>query len=525
MSSLLEQTGRHPFITVRQLCRMLDVSQSWVYARLGKLGAEGLVGNVNPRHPDVRARAFYYLTPDGEARLSLLRRQGRPRFLERMATVYEVRNWFISAQRAGLPILEWQALTPGTRGVSLHGVARTVNGRWLIVEWDRGERPIRLYRHRLRRVAAIAAETGAGLLLVAADDARGSAEMSILAGRLNLQGPHLGLTTRAIITLHGILAATCYVPAIMNSISLGGFVETLPKPWGEGLPLSPGVMSFRGEWRGNAQLVLELSPLQKVLLYILAGLPLITAGDLAALAGRKNEEWVQRALADLERRGLVGEYVADPNLLRRYYFLTYAGLAFLAAGCGAPARAYARARGWSVKHDAVSVSHLVRVFQHTQEVREVALALAREAARHRHAITWRDEKEAYVYFTVGGERRVLAPDGQIHWGEQVLFVEIDRGTVSVKRLGRKVEVYYDFRDYAEYRRFGERFRLLVVTPHLDREWRWLNLVAQLAARRHVAPLDILVTTQEAIRKRGLDAPIWRGIRDVNERVRLTEEPA
>ena len=523
MASLLGHVGEHPFIAVHQLCRLHGASQSWVYRRLGELEEEGLVGSANPRHPGIRARAFYYLTPVGEARLSLPRRRGRPRFLERIAMVYEMRNLFISVQRAGLPVLRWQVLTPGVRGVSLHGAALTVDGRQLIVEWDRGERPARLYRHRLRRVAAVAARTGAGLLFVAADETRGVATLSALAGHLDLQGPHLGLTTRAIIAAQGVPDAACYVPAILDTISLGGFVKTLPRPWGERQLLSPGVMSFRGRWQGNSRLVVELSPLQKVLLSILAGLPLIEAEDLAVLAGGRSEEWVRRVLGDLKRRGLVKDYVADPNLLHRYYFLTYAGLAFLAAACGASTPAYARARGWSVRHGEVSVSHLVRVFEHTQEAREIVLALAREAPHHRRAITWYDEREAYVYFTLGGERRVLAPDARIRWGDRVFFVEIDRGTASTKRLGKKVETYYDFRSCAEHRRFGERFCLLVVAPYPHRERQWLEQVSQLAAEYDVAPLDILTTTREAIQKRGVGAAVWRGVHDVTRRVRLVEE--
>jgi DNA-binding MarR family transcriptional regulator len=521
-SLLLRQIGEHPFITVRQLCRMLDVSKSWVYGRLSELDAEGLVGKVNPRHPGIRACAFYYLTPDGEARLSLPRRAGRPRFLERIATVYEVRNLFISAQRARLPVSRWQVLTLSTQGVSLHGAALTADGRRLIVEWDRGERPLRLYRYRLRRLAAIAAETGAGLLVVAADEARGTAGLSILAGHLNLQGPHLGLTTRIIIATQGIPAATCYVPAVMKFISLGGFVETLPEPWGGDLPVSLGVKSFTGKWRGMAQLVLELSPLQKVLLSLLASLPLVEVKDLAVLAGRRSEEWVRRALIDLKRRGLVGIYVADPNLLRRYHYLTCAGLAFLAAGCGAQARAYARARGWVVGQGKARVSHLKRVFEHTQGVREVFQGLTGEAARHNQTMTWHDEGEARIHFTLGGERRVLAPAARVCWGDRVFFVEIDRGTAGTERLSNKVRTYNDFQDYAEHSRFSEQFRLLIVAPHPHRERQWLEQVSRLSAERRLAPLDVLTTTQEAIRKRGIGAPIWRRVQDVTRRVRFTE---
>jgi hypothetical protein len=271
-----------------------------------------------------------------------------------------------------------------------------------------------------------------------------------------------------------------------------------------------------------ARLVLELSPLQKVLLHRLAGLPLVEAKDLAVLAGRRSEEWTQRALTDLKRRGLVGDYVSDPNLLRRCHYLTRAGLAFLAAACGAQARAYARARGWAVRHGEISVSHLVRVFEHTQEVREVFQGLTREAARHNQVITWHGKREARIYFILGGDRRVLAPDARVCWGDRVFFVEIDRGTASTGQLGNKVRTYYDFQDYAGHRRSGKQFRLLIVTSKPHRERQWLEMVSESAAERRVAPLDVLTTTQEAIRNGGIGAPIWRGVQNVTRRVRFTE---
>jgi hypothetical protein len=116
----------------------------------------------------------------------------------------------------------------------------------------------------------------------------------------------------------------------------------------------------------------------------------------------------------------------------------------------------------------------------------------------------------------------LAPDARVRWEGRVFFVEIDRGSASSKRLSKKVEVYYDFHCCAEYRRFGEQFWLLIVTPHPHRERQWLEQVSKSAAKSHVAPLDVLTTTLEAIRKRGIGAPIWRGVQDVTRRVRLME---
>jgi hypothetical protein len=231
---------------------------------------------------------------------------------------------------------------------------------------------------------------------------------------------------------------------------------------------------------------------------------------------------VRRALVGLERRGLVNGYVPDPTRLDRYHFVTGAGLAFLAAGCGASTRAYARARGWSMQHGEVSVSHLVRVFEHTREAREVVLAMVREARRRGEAVTWYDEREAYVYFSFASERKVLAPDARVRWGGRVFFVEVDRGTASGNRLADKLRIYYAFRRCAEHRRFGESFCLLIVAPDGTRERRWLELVAALAGEFDGPPLGMLATTRELLLKRGVGAPIWRGSPDAQKRTRLVE---
>lgn len=517
----MQTIGEHPFVTVAQLRRMQSVSRSHVYARLRGWETEGLIASVNPREPTIRARSFYYLKPRGARRLGLPRRRGRPRFLERLGTVYEVRNLFISAQRAGVSILRWQALTPAVRGVSLHGVAQTVGGRQMIVEWDRGERPTRLVGQRLERVARVAAEAEAGLLIVAADEQRGATILGTLGGHLDPRGPDVGVTTRQVLGAQGLPSAPCFIPAVSSTMSLGGFVKTLPpgQEHGERL-ISTGVLSFRGEWEGNTRLVVALSPLQKMLLSLLAGVPLVTAKELSVLSGGHNVSWVERALTDLRSRVLVREYEPDANLLCRYYYITKAGLSFLSGCCGAPVGAYARARGWALRNGEVSISHLVRAFDHTREAREVVIALAEEARRQDRPLKWYDELEAHVYFRAGGSREVLAPDARVRWGTDVMFVEIDRATSGFGREAEKLRTYYRFRASAEHRRFGDGFKLLVVAPETSRERRWLEETSRLAGAYGVEPLDVRTTTREAVQRRGVGAPIWRTPGDVTRRRRL-----
>jgi len=511
-------------VGAKQIQRILDRSQSWTYERLAEHQSAGLIASVKPRHPAISTHCLYHLTPAGRMEVGLPRRGGRPRFLERIATVYEVRNFFISLQRAGIELAQWQTLTPGVAGTALHGAAVTAAGQQLIVEWDRADRPRRLYRDRLRRVGQAAAETGAGLLVVAADMARGTAMLRALGSQLDVRGPQIGLTSRSIIGAEGLPGATCYIPALGQSLTLEGLLSVLPARSGQRPIISRGIMAFTGDWEGNAQLSLELSALQKQLLEILTALPLCTAEDLAPLARSTSSRWITETLWVLRDKGLVGESVADPSRLVRHYYPTRAGLAYLAACCGSNVKAYAKARGWKLRGDEVSISHLTRVFEHTEQMREFVLGLSNELAGGSKDVAWYDEREAHIYFTDGGRRRILAPDGRIHVGDTVYFVEMDRATGSTTRIADKLRQYYCFRRGGDYRRYGADFRVLVVVPErdADRERLWLDYTARGAARQKVKPLAVLATTLDRVRDKGVGADIWRGVEDRRRLVRPVE---
>lgn len=515
---LLTEIGRHPFISVRQLCRMLEVSKSWVYERLGHM--RGLVAKVNPRHPDVRSRALYYLTSKGVKHLGLPNEQDDSQLLFRIATAYQVRNFFISLQGAGLGLSAWRAVPPGPLGRSLDGVASAGRGRQLIVEWDRGERPLGLYPERLERVAKVAARAGAGLLVVPADGFRGAIMAGVLADHMGAPQLHAAVARRRAMVEGPTAATLCYAPRAGRVVSLGRFLEAVPTPRRALALADPAVKSHPEEWSGGLRRYTGLSPLQKELLCLLAGLPPLTPEELVILSRRgRSREWIRRSLVDLRRRGLVAEYVGDPGFLRRYYTVTCAGIAFLTLCCGSTPRAYAQARHWAITRDGRSGAKLAGGLRGSEEVRRVAMALARKANGRGQTITWYDGREIRIASRHGGPRHLLAPDAVVRWGNDIFFIDADCRQFRIVGPREKLEAYLDFLGRPELRFFGQRLRVLIVaSEETRRDQQWLREASQLAGEREGAPLDVLVTTSRALKDRGADGPVWRGVGDEPRRV-------
>jgi len=287
--------------------------------------------------------------------------------------------------------------------------------------------------------------------------------------------------------------------------------------------------------------------------------PAPTAGDLAlvALALWPREEralrWIglqplcrARELAELaqDSPGRIGRTLTRLLSLRliegdlpgsraipawRRYILTFTGLRLLAAGAGLAPGTYLRYTGSSAaareprpagsrgRQRGRYLAWMARYAEHTAGMQALYLQFVR-AARERggaHALDeWRGEWACARRFAHDGAWQLLRPDamGRYRAGPETLsfFVELDRGTYGARALGAKLEAYSAYRASGAWAQGSLTFpTVLVVTTGEGRLRTILARNLQVAAARLARPLELLVTTREALDRHGLHGPIWR----------------
>jgi len=165
----------------------------------------------------------------------------------------------------------------------------------------------------------------------------------------------------------------------------------------------------------------------------------------------------------------------------------------------------------------------VRHLQHTRDVRAFMVSLAGAARHYRalrfdHALMVWDESECRRYYQAEGRRRALVPDsgGVYRIGQDAyeFFLEIDRGTMSRKKLARKFDCYYTYRQTGEYLHGGTRLpRLLVIVPDEGRAHLVRKMILERAKLAGLTPLDAWIAVQDTLNVRGPAAPVWRHIVD------------
>ena len=299
---------------------------------------------------------------------------------------------------------------------------------------------------------------------------------------------------------------------------------------------------------GCAALALALTPLDKVLLDVVARHPLLDGAELTEITGDAPHQVAAR-LRQLARWKLLDARTprvaqpdvstlpapaAEPNASAPpaspalpaslvspvvkssapRYLLAENGVRYLTAVAGfqGAVRAYARARGWGRGFDA-----LARHWEHTREENEFFLRLARIARRHDgHTLEWLSELESRLYYDSPRHRRVIAsflPDGRGVYtadGRRWDFaVEIERSRPAPAKIKRKLASYYACINANILRGEGiETLRIFVVMRSWERARR-LRLVAQeLATKLKVEPLPMYITTADLLKARDVDAPIW-----------------
>jgi len=287
--------------------------------------------------------------------------------------------------------------------------------------------------------------------------------------------------------------------------------------------------------------------------------PAPTAGDLAlvALALWPREEralrWIglqplcrARELAELaqDSPGRIGRTLTRLLSLRliegdltgsraipawRRYVLTFTGQRLLAAGAGLAPGAYLRYTGSSAaaretrptgargRRRGRYLAWMARYAEHTAGMQALYLQFVRAARESggAHALDeWRGEWACARRFAHDGAWQLLRPDamGRYRAGTETLsfFVELDRGTYGARALGAKLEAYSAYRASGAWAQGSLTFpTVLVVTTGEGRLRTILARNLQVAAARLARPLELLVTTREALDRHGLHGPIWR----------------
>jgi hypothetical protein len=265
-----------------------------------------------------------------------------------------------------------------------------------------------------------------------------------------------------------------------------------------------------------------------------ANWPLLSLSEAALLLSDEHETNVRSALRNLVKLGLIAEYLRPQEPTR--YYLTLSGVQLLAAASGVEPGRYVHYRRWPTKtrprgpavhstrrRKELDIGILVRHFQHTRDVRAFMVSLANVARRYRklrfdHALMVWDESECRRYYQAEGRRRALVPDsgGVYRIGQDAyeFFLEIDRGTMSRKKLARKFDCYYTYRQTGEYLHGGTRLpRLLVIVPDEGRAHLVRKVILERAKLAGLTPLDAWIAVQDTLNTCGPAAPVWRHIVD------------
>jgi|GEM_PF-4785158 len=271
----------------------------------------------------------------------------------------------------------------------------------------------------------------------------------------------------------------------------------------------------------------------------IANWPLLTASELSRLLADECETNVRPALCSLVRLGLLAEHRRAQEPAR--FYLTSLGVRLLAAASGMETGRYVHYRRWPARRTTgrrfaqgktadhvtrsrgkeLDVGILLRHLQHTRDVRAFMVSLAGVARQYRalrfdHALAVWDEGECRRYYEADGRRHALVPDsgGMYRVGQTLyeFFLEIDRGTMSRRKLARKFDCYYIFRQTGEYLYGGARLpRLLVVVPDEGRAHVIRQVILSRARVARATPLDAWIAVQDTLDARGPDAPVWRHV--------------
>ncbi|SEF37141.1 Replication-relaxation [Amycolatopsis pretoriensis] len=231
---------------------------------------------------------------------------------------------------------------------------------------------------------------------------------------------------------------------------------------------------------------------------------------------------VRAKLAGLRRAGLADRITREHR--PRTWHVTPAGAETIEAAGTVDARAY--------RLPGTAVAHVLQ--EHTLDVIETGLAFVETARVRGHEcgpLSWTPEVAHQFRDRAGDRRGVVIADAVLHYvleeagrrTQRTLFVELDRATMPVARLARKLVGYIRYHDHTPagasrrpaWRERYPRFpRVLIVLsgaeqPVLERRLADLRAHAQAmpAVSTAAGRVDMVVTTLPQLREHGPLAPV------------------
>jgi len=231
---------------------------------------------------------------------------------------------------------------------------------------------------------------------------------------------------------------------------------------------------------------------------------------------------VRAKLAGLRRAGLADRITREHR--PRTWLVTPVGAEVVEAAGGVDARAY--------RLPSTTVAHLLQ--EHTLDVVETGLAFvesARSAGGECGPLAWTPEVAHQFQSRTGDRRGVVIADAVLHYvledagrrSQRTLFVELDRATMPVARLARKLTGYIRYHDHAPaeaggrplWRRRYPRFPRLLIVLSGAKEHLLERRLADLRAHADAMPVvsaaagrvEMVATTLPKLRADGPLEPI------------------
>jgi len=548
--TLLDVLLSHPFVSPEQIAALLMWHPNAVRNALAELERQHLAACVNPRSPELGARALYYPTQRAVSEFAneMQRAECSPSrilhlwlLIERLYRVcnvlltvpleFTLDEWVI--ERAflyprGKRILQWRA----------HGIAcvHNTHGNFaLLIEWDTGT--LAYDRTRLTRLvdwfAARARQHPNKTLpvhfLVLARDLvsllQYYAGLRAAAQARRTEMPSAYFASQREWFQHGSDAPIWYATLTGRKGKLleGATVSHFNSPasLSELLQLAP--LRFAQATTGFEELQTnslsattldslavckrELSRESKRVLTEIGAHPLLSAREISDVI--QDALWrVRRALEELEKFALVEPI---PRAQETRFVLSSRGMAYLAAvqGFRQTPRRYLNARGWRK-----GFNGLVHFHAHTQLANAFMLQVAKIARARNARFEWRSELESHLYYRAQGRRWSFRPDALCFYQEGALrlqcALEIERHRASRASIERKLIAYQAYLESALYRLSqSEQFRVWMVVTSWQHAERVRACIVQLARSRSAPMLPVWLTTFDLVRERGIAHPIWR----------------